>query len=84
MAAIATMTLYVLILLTLNARVLGYPGLPRAIGKVMLKMHISAENDVKHIRDSIGWYYGSKFIQWKNIHIFQIYVNIVFSVCYWL
>ena len=32
-------------------------------------MHINAYNNVKYINDSIGWYYASKFIQWKDIYI---------------
>ena len=38
--------------------------------QAMLKMHINAWDNVKYINNSIGCYYASKCIQWKNMYIF--------------
>ena len=38
--------------------------------KAMLKMHINARNGVQYINNGNGWYYASKYIQWKNMCIF--------------
>ena len=40
--------------------------------KATLKIHIIAWNNVEYMNNSIGWHYISKFIQSKNMYIFNI------------
>ena len=46
-------------------------------------MHINALNNIKYINKSIGWYYASKFRQWKNMYILIYMLAIYFSVFFY-